>query len=152
MIRLIQIFIASVLIVFAYHLAPKLDGRFFPVLNGLEIVQADKEFYDSLNVSILIGTLHKSRDCNLLGFDIYLGEFSDQYVNVRYEDIQVSYVQPVGDAVAGPYRVFAPLEILASNSFVIAKHECYDGWLWTTETIVRLDDPLSKFISNKKDT
>lgn len=135
-----------------YYVVPKIDGFLFPVLENPKIEYVNNTSgYKSIQTTEIQGSLDKIRDCDLLSFEFFVGIFPDAYSNVRTDDLQpvTEIIRPRTNVHFGPYRIYAPIEILQISSFVIVTHNCYDGFLWNTETFIRVDSLLNQFEAEK---
>lgn len=147
LIRAIQTFIIAVILLVSYYWAPRVDGSIYPVLQNAVITDVETEIYNTITTTVITGRVDKVRDCNLISIAIYLGTFPDSFSNIRMDDMQATLEvqQPATDVTFGPYRIYAPVDILRLASFAIITYDCYDGFFWSTQSIVRIDNLINDY-------
>lgn len=148
LVRATQTFIIAVVMLVCYYWAPKIDGYVNPVLSNPEITVVKNTIYNTITVTEIEGTVTKRRDCAVLSFEFFVGVFPNSYSVVRVDDLQElleAPARPRNDVHFGPFRIYAPVDMLRISSFAIITHQCYSGFLWNTETIMRLDRELNKY-------
>lgn len=147
LVRAVQIFIIALTMLVCYYWAPKIDGYINPVVINTKIESMKTNIHQSITTTEIEGSLDKVRDCDFLSFEFYVGAFPNSYSSVRADDLQatIEVVRPRSDVHFGPYRIYAPVDMLRVHSFVVITHNCYSGFLWNTETIIRADSLINEY-------
>ena len=117
-----------------YHTAAKFDGYFFPVYNDGWLVSVEP-VPGRTNVSLVHMKFKKARDCNYISGQWYLG-IPGASIGVATEWAEAPSIVISTDEIGDSHRYvnMSPGEIIR-NSYLITTHDCYNGWLWKTQTL-----------------
>ncbi len=132
LVRLIQAFVAASVVLGLYHLANVLDGALFPVFTNVQLVSAEpgpRPLSTKLHM-----TFYKERDCTYLDSEFFVGT-PEAGLKVTSEWLEPPAILGA-DTEGHSFRILnMPPEALRNNSYAIAYHDCYNGWLWRTATV-----------------
>ena len=132
LVRIVQAFVAASIVLGLYHLASRLDGVLFPVFTNVQLVSVEQGPRTYTTASHM--TFFKERDCTFLRSEFFIGT-PENGLAVISEFVKPPEVLTGGDTGYSYRLVHMPPSALRKNSYAIAYHDCYDGWLWPTATM-----------------
>lgn len=134
-VRIAQLTCLFVLIHLLVFWAPAVDGWMSPVISQFSI---RFEETDTPNTTRLFIDFRKDRDCAFRRLEWYLGEPGKNNIPLT----AIYEFQPPIVRGGAYYEGWGPVDLLIGknlfvrNTFAVTVHDCYNGWLWETRTLV----------------
>lgn len=124
------------LVVALFTAGPAIETRWLPVVGKLDILRVDAMPDGQSEIYV---RFDKLRNCKYLGMAWYRGDRTKpSFERVEFDTLlpkgeRPNPTRPIGEQVAGPWRIAMPPDELRGNSFVELRHECHQLWETRTE-------------------
>ena len=133
---LVAVFVVQVTSVAIVGIMPKIEGRFYPVVQNVIVDQLELELeleMDTEHDSIeLTGSFEKIRDCVFLDLLVIYQTPDGGEVGVPVRFTEGTLYRGAGIHDYGPWEVDLSVHQFTSNTVVEAYHQCHPFWVTVT--------------------
>lgn len=108
-----------------------LDGYLFPVVSPASIAPV----VESDGISTVSAEARKNRSCDWLRTEWFFGNINGRAAQVDMQHLDPPKIRNAGVLKWDRIEVGLTYREIGRNSYALVYHDCYDGWLWKTESV-----------------
>ena len=112
--------------------APSVEGRFFPVVDSIELTKIE-EIEDGH--SLVYGSARKTRECVYHKIEWFYGDPYGRSVLIPLKILEPSKIRPNGLFDFGPWKLSLDKNLVRNETFARVHHDCHPFWKTVTNFV-----------------